>query len=108
MINNNFRTSVRANTKGKYMNWDTIKQKKLCLNFFDKFNGGMVRTCDKHDASRFKNKDYVINKKDHELIVVTIINVAPLLLKENYNLLYHKLEMLLRKSMVIMKCTKST
>jgi hypothetical protein len=36
------------------MNWDTIKQKKLCLNFFDKFNGGMVRTCDKHDASRFK------------------------------------------------------
>jgi hypothetical protein len=37
----------------------------------------MVRTCDKHDASRFKNKDYAIDKEDHELIVVTIINVSP-------------------------------
>lgn len=108
MINKKIRTLVRANTNGKYMNWDTIKQKKSCLNFFDKFNGGMVRTCDKHDASRFKNKDYVIDKEDHELIVVIIINVSPLLLKENYNLLYHKLEMFNKKSMVIMKCTKST
>lgn len=39
----------------------------------------MVWTCDKHDASRFKNKDYAINKEDHELIVVTIINISPLL-----------------------------
>ncbi len=39
----------------------------------------MVRTCDKHDAYRFKNKNYAINKEDHELIVVTIINVSPLL-----------------------------
>jgi hypothetical protein len=76
------------------MNWDTIKQKNLCLNFFDKFNGGMVRTCDKHDASRFKKKNYVIDKEDHELIVFIIINLSPLLLKENYNLLYHKLEVL--------------
>jgi hypothetical protein len=61
------------------MNWNTIKQKNLCLNFFDKFNGNMVRTCDKHDASRFKNRDYAIDKEDHELIIFTIINVSPLL-----------------------------
>jgi hypothetical protein len=47
------------------------------LKFFDKFYGSMVRTCDKHNASRFKNKDYAIDKEDHELIVVTIINVSP-------------------------------
>jgi hypothetical protein len=56
-----------------------LNKKYLCLNFFDNFNDDMVRTCDKHDASRFKNKDYAIDKEDHKLIVVTIINVSPLL-----------------------------
>jgi hypothetical protein len=32
------------------------------LRFFGKFNGGMVKTSDKHDASRLKGKYYTINK----------------------------------------------
>lgn len=38
-------------------------------------------TYDKHDAFKFKSKDYVIDKKDQELLAFTITNVPPLLMK---------------------------
>jgi hypothetical protein len=56
-------------------------KKKLCLNFFGKTNGNMVKTYDKHDAFKLKSKDYVIDKEDHKLLAFTITNVPPLLIK---------------------------
>jgi hypothetical protein len=44
------------------MGCNIIKEKKFVLEFFGKFNGSMVRTSDKHDASRFKSKHHAINK----------------------------------------------
>jgi hypothetical protein len=53
----------------------------------------MVKTSDKHDVFRFKNKDYEMDKENHELLTTTITNISPLLMRENQNLLYQKLEM---------------
>jgi hypothetical protein len=47
----------------------------------------MVKTCDKHDAFILKNKDYVINKEDHELPIVTITHVSPLLMRRSQPIL---------------------
>jgi hypothetical protein len=63
------------------MKWDMLKNIYLCLNFFDKTNGNMVKTYDKHDAFKLKSKDYVIDKQDHELPTCTITNVLPVLTK---------------------------
>jgi hypothetical protein len=35
----------------------------------------------KHDAFKFKSKDYVIDKEDQELLPFTITKVPPLLMK---------------------------
>jgi hypothetical protein len=53
----------------------------------------MVKISDKHDVFILKNKDYEIDKEDHELLTTTIIDISPLLVKENQNLLYQKLKM---------------
>jgi hypothetical protein len=53
----------------------------------------MVKISDKHDVFILKNKDYEIDKEDHELFTTTIIDISPLLVKENQNLLYQKLKM---------------
>jgi hypothetical protein len=53
----------------------------------------MVKISDKHDVFLLKNKDYEIDKEDHELLTTTIIDISPLLVKENQNLLYQKLKM---------------
>jgi hypothetical protein len=53
----------------------------------------MVKISDKHDVFILKNKDYEIDKEDHELLTTTIIDISPLLVKENKNLLYQKLKM---------------
>jgi len=53
------------------------------LKLFGKSNGNMMGTCEKHDAFILKSKDYVINKEDHELPTMTIINVSPLLMRRS-------------------------
>lgn len=63
------------------------------MKFFNRPNGGMVKISDKHDVFILKNKDYEIDKEDHELFTTTIIDISPLLVKENQNLLYQKLKM---------------
>lgn len=49
----------------KVMTWTRIwsKKKYLCLKFFNKFNDNMVKTFYKHNASKFKNKNYEVDKK---------------------------------------------
>ncbi len=63
------------------MKWDMFLKNYLCLNFFGKTNGNMVKIYDKHDAFKLKNKDYVIDKEGHQLAAFTITNVPPLLMK---------------------------
>ncbi len=53
----------------------------------------MVKISDKHDVFILKSKDYEIDKEDHELLTTIIIDISPLLVKENQNLLYQKLKM---------------
>lgn len=68
------------------------------MNFFDKFNGDMVRIGDKANFFKLKSKGYAINKEDHELPIAKIINISSLLVRGNHNQLYQKLEM--RKSKI--------
>ncbi len=44
----------------------------MCLKFFNKFSDSMVKTLDKHNASKFKNKDYVVDKEYHKFLTPTI------------------------------------
>lgn len=44
----------------------------------------MVRVGDEH-MFRFNSKDYTIEKKDHKLPTTIIIDISPLLMKENHN-----------------------
>jgi hypothetical protein len=46
----------------------------------------MVRVGDKDNVFRFNSKDYTIEKKDHKLSTTIIIDISPLLMKENRNL----------------------
>ncbi len=45
----------------------------------------MVKTFDKHNASKFKNKDYVVDKEYHKLLAPTIRKRSCKLLTPNYN-----------------------
>ncbi len=68
----------------------------------------MVGVGDKHNVFRFNNKDYTIEKKNHKLPTTIIIDISPLLMKENHNLLDWNLGCTNKKSMTIAKCIKWT
>ncbi len=57
----------------------------MCLKFFNKFNDNMVKTFDKHNAFKFKNKDYVVDKEYHKLLAPTIRQRNCKLLNPDYN-----------------------
>jgi hypothetical protein len=45
----------------------------------------MVKTFDKHNAFKFKNKDYVVDKEYHKLLAPTIRQRNCKLLNPDYN-----------------------
>jgi len=42
----------------------------------------MVKISDKHDVFIFINNDYEIDKKNYKLLIITIIDISPLLVRK--------------------------